>query len=118
MTSWWVGKPPAGEDPQKTLRRLAIQKRHRESRRPKNRAHYLVAAALKRGVLIKPVLCEECHKERKLEAHHADYSKPLEVEWLCPRCHGKRQPLYNPRKSERKRDLERSVKCRRPSTTD
>lgn len=25
-----------------------------------------------------------------MQGHHPDYSKPLEVEWLCPRCHGAR----------------------------
>lgn len=32
--------------------------------------------------------CQRCYEEfAKVEAHHTDYSKPLEVEWLCPGCH-------------------------------
>lgn len=30
--------------------------------------------------------CERCSK-LKVQAHHDDYSKPLEVRWLCPVCH-------------------------------
>lgn len=40
-----------------------------------------VGKALKKGLLIKKP-CEVCDNP-KSEAHHKDYSKPLEVEWLC-----------------------------------
>lgn len=35
---------------------------------------------------IKRRRCEGCGK-RKVEAHHEDYSRPLEVRWLCRDCH-------------------------------
>lgn len=35
--------------------------------------------------------CYDCGAV-KVEAHHPDYSKPLEVEWLCRRHHVERHP--------------------------
>jgi hypothetical protein len=40
---------------------------------------------LKRGKLTREP-CVSCGAERA-EMHHADYSKPLEVTWLCRPCH-------------------------------
>ena len=31
--------------------------------------------------------CLICKKEEKIDGHHEDYSKPLEITWLCHRCH-------------------------------
>jgi hypothetical protein len=42
---------------------------------------------LSRGKL-KPQPCVSCGAE-KAEKHHPDYSKPMEVVWLCRRCHVK-----------------------------
>src|SRR6185295_16839071 len=39
----------------------------------------------KRGKLL-PQLCAKCG-DPKAEKHHEDYSKPLEVIWLCRKCH-------------------------------
>ena len=39
----------------------------------------------RRGVL-KPQPCQRCG-DPDVEMHHADYSQPLKVEWLCVRCH-------------------------------
>lgn len=47
-----------------------------------------IKKAKARGGTIKPVYCEICHKKtNKLESHHVDYNKPLEVNWLCRKCH-------------------------------
>ena len=31
--------------------------------------------------------CEKCESIEKVEAHHHDYDKPLDVTFLCKRCH-------------------------------
>lgn len=51
----------------------------------KHRAHYLVRVAKKSGKL-KQLPCQICG-EVKSEAHHEDYTKPLEVVWLCRKHH-------------------------------
>lgn len=51
----------------------------------KVRARRLVINARKRGEIIR-VPCVECGNENSF-AHHEDYSKPLEVIWLCRKHH-------------------------------
>ena len=50
---------------------------------------YIVKKAVKNGVITKPNKCEECGSKTRLNAHHPDYGKPLEVIWLCQSCHKK-----------------------------
>lgn len=59
-----------------------------ENNRVKSRAHDAVARAIKSGKL-KQYTCESC-EDPKSQAHHEDYSKPLEVVWLCSKCHTQR----------------------------
>lgn len=69
------------------------------------RSRYATAAAVKNGLLVRPSVCSKCGGEPSLEvgkdgkpfrgiihAHHTDYTKPLEVEWLCRSCHVKCHP--------------------------
>lgn len=49
------------------------------------RAHHAVSNAVRDGKL-KSQSCEVCGSGT-VHAHHEDYSKPLEVRWLCPAHH-------------------------------
>jgi hypothetical protein len=52
----------------------------------KRAAHIAVWTNIKK--LNRPSECSRCHKSGvKVEGHHPDYSRPLEVEWLCRACH-------------------------------
>lgn len=51
-------------------------------------AHRLVYKAIKEGLLIK-ISCEKCG-DNNSHAHHENYSKPLDVVWLCQKHHRRR----------------------------
>ena len=59
--------------------KLAWMKRNPEKRR----AHWMLREAIKKGEVAKQTACFKCGVEGRIEAHHPDYSKPLEVVWLC-----------------------------------
>ncbi len=64
-------------------------KRRWATRNPMKRAaHVIVGNAIRDGKLVRQP-CEVCGNE-KSEAHHDDYSKPLDVKWLCKRHHVER----------------------------
>lgn len=45
--------------------------------------------AINSGRIKRPSTCEECSKKRFVHGHHEDYNKPLDVDWLCIKCHNK-----------------------------
>jgi hypothetical protein len=51
-------------------------------------AHHLVNEAVKVGLLVRPSSCCCCGKKATVHGHHYDYTKALEVFWLCASCHG------------------------------
>lgn len=67
---------------------------HRNGKRSSKPAVHLVEKAVKKGVVVRPSVCEACGKNcvpannrPQIEAHHDDYNKPLDVRWLCRECH-------------------------------
>lgn len=60
-----------------------------------DRAHDLLEQAVEDGTLVRPDTCSACGRadekfadgRSEIQAHHDDYNKPLDVRWLCQRCH-------------------------------
>jgi len=77
-----------GKSPER--RKLALEQNRRWRSEDKRRqvAHNAVSRAIKKGLLVKES-CKRCNEE-KSEAHHEDYDKPLDVVWLCSKCHKQR----------------------------
>ena len=50
-------------------------------------AHVIIRNYVKNKRIIPALNCEECNSTQKIHGHHDDYTKPLEVRWLCEKCH-------------------------------
>jgi len=80
---------------------LAAEKRRRAKRArlhpEKERARVAVHHALATGKIVRPITCERCGNSpaptkigaSRIQAHHDDYSRPLDVKWLCVSCHNR-----------------------------
>jgi hypothetical protein len=52
-----------------------------------HKSRLIYRRAVDNGTLVMPEMCERCQKRKARLGHHEDYSKPLQVVWLCPQCH-------------------------------
>lgn len=54
----------------------------------KRAARVALGNALKRGDVMKPPECQICAVANdRLHGHHEDYTRPLDVIWVCAACH-------------------------------
>ena len=66
-------------------------KAYRQRFPERQRARQILQYHLRKGKVVKlPCRCGA----RDVQAHHPDYSKPLEVVWLCSTCHGEAHRLH------------------------
>lgn len=87
----------------RTLTDAAVERERRHSRKfatehpEKVSAQRMVRRALSSGKLTRPDKCGHCGQPSipfrdgrpSIQAHHHDYSKPLDVMWLCVDCHAR-----------------------------
>ncbi len=59
---------------------------YRAANPEKYKARTAVGNALQSGKLVREP-CVICGTTQRVQAHHDDYSKPLEVRWMCAPCH-------------------------------
>jgi len=64
--------------------RLRTKQAHPERYKARNQ----IQIGLTNGSIKKPDSCSLCGIECPVHGHHEDYSKPLEVMWVCASCHG------------------------------
>lgn len=78
---------------ERKAQKATARQRYRRKHRQAVRAHNAVQRAVAAGTLVPAKTCEGCGKpngttrRERLHAHHDNYAKPLEVRWLCARCH-------------------------------
>ena len=73
----------------KAINRLAV-KRYAERNAEKRQAHAAVSKAIREGILERPERCELAHLggcSGRIEFHHDDYDRPLDVRALCTEHH-------------------------------
>jgi len=68
-----------------TEKKISRQEKWGQSNPEKRWAHMALRSAVRRGLVVQTA-CENCGAE-KSEAHHPDYSRPMQVKWLCRPCH-------------------------------
>lgn len=63
-----------------------------QNNKEKRRAHVILRRAILSGEIMRPENCSKCQKQCKPDGHHTDYSKALDVIWLCRACHSRESP--------------------------
>jgi predicted Zn-ribbon and HTH transcriptional regulator len=65
----------------------AAQRKWDHLNKDKKAAHTILNNAVRDGRVFKPEKCTDCGSSGRIHGHHHDYAAPLDVEWLCQKCH-------------------------------
>ena len=74
-------------NPENRAKIYANARRYNSKNKVKFNAWMNMHYHLKKGHIERPKECGVCGEKKKLDGHHDDYSKPLEVKWMCRKCH-------------------------------
>lgn len=84
--AWLLQRVEAGR--KSGMKRGKQDKNSMDDRILRNGARSILNRAVVEGKLDKPKFCADCGVTGVvIEGHHSDYKKPLEVDWLCKKCH-------------------------------
>ena len=83
-------------------RPIVYVRRFRASHPEQVAVQRVIAAAFRKGLLVRPSTCEDCGTVCKPDAHHDDYTRPLDVVWVCRRCHVQRDRIRQLREADRR----------------
>jgi hypothetical protein len=75
-------RTPLGKE---ALRRAHAKYRHEYPERTK--ARNILSNAIRDGKIKRADACWCCGSQNRIHGHHPDYSRPLDVVWLCNTCH-------------------------------
>lgn len=91
------------KDPALKKRSAELKKSWQLKNKIKHAAHVIVGNAIAKGKLKKEP-CKICG-DIKVDAHHDDYSKPLDIVWLCRKHHAE----YHKELREKSRTFENDI---------
>lgn len=75
------------EEPKRRLASALYLKWYRISNPQRYKSQTALNNAVRDGRVKKSESCVRCGGKKNIEGHHQDYSKPLDVVWLCSVCH-------------------------------
>lgn len=85
----WMRSSEYGKRPE--VRERERMRSRRRTRSIASKCRDLLNDAVRVGVVIRATICSECgRKDLRIQAHHESFYRPLDVEWLCTECHGRR----------------------------
>ena len=74
--SWWKDNPLKSRE-------------YKMKFRKENPEKYKAQSLARKIKMPKEQICQECRVELAKQKHHEDYSKPLEVKFVCRKCHNR-----------------------------